>query len=89
MPVRPGLPTWLEKGGAMICPGRKPPVPAPVPAPDPVSPSEPDPRGQQVPELKLPGPGETISAELAIELMLREEYGLIQDQLDRLLSELI
>jgi hypothetical protein len=38
-------------------------------------------------ELKLPGPDEAMSPEVAIELMVRGEYGVIQDYLDRLLFE--
>ena len=85
MPVRPGLPTWLENGRALICPGRKPQAPLAPPRPSFIS--EPEPSSRPLQELKLPGPDEAMSPEVAIELMVRGEYGVIQDYLDRLLFE--
>lgn len=85
MPVRPGLPTWLENGGALICPAGKPSSLASAVTVKSDLPVESRPK--TLAELRLPAKGETMSAELAIQLMLLGEYGIIQDYLDRHLAE--
>ena len=87
MPVIQGLPTWLENGAVLICPAGRPCTPNSASTEERYLPLEPP--SQSLAELKLPEDGETMSPEVAIQLMLRGEYGILQDYLDRHLNKLI
>jgi hypothetical protein len=86
MPVIRGLPTWLENGAVLICPASRPNPQNSASGIKPCIPLEPP--SLSLADLKLPGEGETMSTEAAIQLMILGEYGIIQDYLDRHMNEL-
>ncbi len=87
MPVIRGLPTWLENGAVLICPAGGPRTPNSASTIEKYLPLEPP--SQSLADLKLPEGGQTMSPEVAIQLMLLGEYGILQDYLDRHLNERI
>ena len=86
MPITRGLPTWLEKGAVLICPANRPKPQNSASAIKPCIPLEPPPL--TLADLKLPGEGQTMSPEVAIQLMFLGEYSILQDYLDRHMNEL-